>query len=104
MSWQKWVFEQCHDGLLNAHRTEDQTYHLVRRMGYWPTLARDVNRWCAECVVCMKFRSTRLASGPMKSVLGDEEMAGRLPWQDVIIDVCGPLTKAETGEQYLYAA
>ena len=36
----------------------------------------------------------------MKSVLGDEELALRLPWQDVIIDCCGPYTRAESGEQY----
>ena len=51
--------------------------------------------------MCLKFRSTRLATGPMKSVLGDEENAAKLPWQDVIIDVTGPFTKAETGEQYI---
>ena len=37
----------------------------------------------------------------MKSILGDEEHATRMPWQDVIIDCCGPYTKAETGEQYI---
>ena len=73
ISWREWLFEQCHAGLVNAHRPEDQTYHLLRRIGYWPTQAKDTSRWCAECVVCLKFRSTRLATGPMKSVLGDEE-------------------------------
>ena len=49
----------------------------------------------------MKFRSTRLATGPMKSVLADEEHAEKLPWQDVIIDVQGPFTKADTGDEYI---
>ena len=34
-------------------------------------------------------------------MIGDESNAGKLPWQDVIIDCCGPYTKAESGEQYI---
>ena len=49
----------------------------------------------------MQFRSTRTSVAPMKSVLGDEELASRLPWQDIIIDCCGPYTRAESGEQYV---
>ena len=89
------MFDHCHAGLLNAHRPQDQTFHLLRRMGHWSTLAKDVDKWCAECVVCMRFRSTRLATGPLKSILGDEEHAGKLPWTDVILDCMGPFTKAD---------
>ena len=42
ISWRKWLFDQCHGGFLNAHRPQDQTFHLLRRTGYWPSLARDV--------------------------------------------------------------
>ena len=48
----------------------------------------------------MKVRSTRLATGPKKSVQADEEHAEKLPWQDVIVDVMVPFTRAEGGEQY----
>ena len=44
-----------------------------------------------------------MAAAPAKSVLGDEKNAAKLPWDDVIIDVCGPYTKAETGEQHILA-
>ena len=37
----------------------------------------------------------------MQSIQGDESRADRLPWQDVIIDCCGPYMKAEHGEQYI---
>ena len=100
-SWRKWLFMQCHEGLLNAHRPCSETYHLLRRLGYWPTLARDVEGWCAECESCIQFRSNRLSTGPMKSILGDECNASTLPRQDVIIDCCGPYTKAEDGCQYI---
>ena len=101
VSWRKWLFNYCHEGLLNAHRPQAQTYHLLKRMSYWPSQARDVDRWCASCMTCMKFRSTRLSTGPLKSMIGDESNVGKLPWQDVIIDCMGPFTRAEGGEQYI---
>ena len=64
-------------------------------------MAKDVHRWVVECPVCFRFRSTRLATGPMKSLLGDEEHAHKLPWTDVIVDIIGPFTRADTGEQYI---
>ena len=67
-TWRRWLFSFCHEGLLNAHRPQDQTFHLLRRMGHWSTLAKDVDRWCSECIVCMRFRSTRLATGPLNSI------------------------------------
>ena len=99
-SWLRWLFDCHHEAPLDPHRTETQTYHLVRRSGYWAAMAKDVNRWCFECEPCMKFRSTRTATGPLKSILGQEVNVGKLPWTDVIIDVQGPFTKAKTGECY----
>ena len=101
ISWRCWLFDQCHSGLLNAHRPASQTYHLLRKMAYWPSLARDTERWCSECNACVQLRSTRTSAAPMKSVLGDEKLAVRLPWQDITIDCCGPYTRAESGEQYI---
>ena len=39
----------------------------------------------------------------MKSVLANEDYADKLPWQDVIMDIMGPFTRTETGEQYILA-
>ena len=44
LSWRRWLFDQCHTGLLNAHRPRDQTFHMLRRLAYWPSLARDTER------------------------------------------------------------
>ena len=101
MSWRRWIFHQCHDGLLNAHRPQNETWHLMLRMAFWPNRAADASRWFTECLSCVKFRSARLSTGPMASVLGDQKQARKLPWTDVIIDCCGPFTKAESGEQYI---
>ena len=68
--------------------------HPLRKM--WIVGVRNVN-------VCFQFRSTKLAKAPARTILGDEYNADKPSWQDFIIDVCGPHTKAESGEQYILA-
>ncbi len=65
-------------------------------MGYWPTLAKDCDRFYAECEVCLKLRSHPV-QGPFRSPLADDGLAAVLPWTHVIIDCQGPFTKAEGG-------
>ena len=36
-----------------------------------------------------------------RSMQSDDQLSKSLPWTDVIIDVQGPFTRAETGEQYV---
>ena len=36
---------------------------------------------------------------PFRSMMADPNMRLRLPWTDVIIDVQGPFTKGEQGDQ-----
>ena len=69
-------------------------------MGYWDSLAADVGKWCLACEACRRFRG-HAVQPPLRSILADDKLAKVLPWTDVIIDVQGPFTKAETGEQYL---
>ena len=38
---------------------------------------------------------------PMKSIYADRERDETLPWEDVIIDVQGPFTMSDDGNQYL---
>jgi hypothetical protein len=38
---------------------------------------------------------------PTKSTAASDAMSALLPWQDVIIDVTGPFTRAEGGERYV---
>ena len=100
VSWRRWVFLHAHESFLNPHRTSAETFQVTRRIGYWATLAADVNQWCLNCAVCRRFRGHSVLP-PMRSMLADDQLATSLPWTDVIIDVQGPFTRAETGEQYI---
>ena len=38
---------------------------------------------------------------PTRSTAASDAMSALLPWQDVLIDVAGPFTRAEGGERYV---
>ena len=99
--WRRWLFEYYHgDSLLNPHRRAAETFQLVRRSAYWDTLNSEINLWCSMCEVCHKY-SSRAVLPPMRSLLADDQLQEVLLWTAMIIDVQGPFTKAETGEQYV---
>ena len=100
LSWRRWLFQAYHETLLHAHRPFTETHQLVRRTGFWEGLASDVAEWCGQCPVCTRYRS-RAVLPPMRSILADDQMLEALPWSDVIVDVQGPYTRAEAGEQYV---
>ena len=94
------MFLNAHESFLNPHRTSSETFQVVRRMGFWESLAADVSQWCLECAACRRFRG-HVVLPPQRSMLADDQLLQALPWLDVIIDVQGPYTKAERGEQYV---
>ena len=98
VSWRFWLFQQTHETFFNPHRPASETFQLLRRLGYWETLATDLDRWYAQCAVCQQYRSHPVPA-PARSVLADDALTVVLPWHDVIIDCQGPFTKAEGGEQ-----
>ena len=100
IGWRRWIFLTCHETFLHPHRTAAETFQVVRRMGFWETLASDVSNWCLSCIVCRRFRGHAVLP-PVRSILAGDQLASVLPWLDVLIDVQGPFTKAETGEQYV---
>ena len=83
MSWRRWLFEQCHCTFMSPHRRSGPTFRLLRRVGWWPTLTLDFNRWLYSCT-CRKYRA-QAVQAPLRSLLADEGRAELLPWMDVIL-------------------
>ena len=100
LNWRRWLFLSYHETLQHSHRPFVETHQLVRRTGYWDAMATDISQWCGQCQVCLQFRSTAVLP-PMRSILADDQLLEVLPWTDVIVDVQGPYTRAENGEQYV---
>ena len=88
MSWRRWLFDHCHCTFMSPHRRSGPTFQLLRRVGWWPNLIHDFNRWYWSCD-CRRFRAKQVGA-PLRSLLADEGRAELLPWSDVILDVQGP--------------
>ena len=65
-----------------------------------PTYFHAPNKMYWQCQVCLQYRSQPLQP-PYRSPLADDASTVKMPWQDAVIDVQGPFTKAEGGEQYV---
>ena len=90
----------AHEAFLNAHRTANETFQILRRMAYWDSMSADSDAWYLQCLICLQYRGTVIRP-PTRSGLGDDASVEVLPWCDVIIDMQGPFTRAEGGEQYV---
>lgn len=72
--WRKCVFGQqiqellfeAHDQICGGHFDVRLTAGRILRAGfYWPTLHKDVQRYCAECVKCQQYARVPRALGHM---------------------------------------
>ena len=48
-SWCRWAFELSHLTFVNPHRTAGETFQILRRLGYWKSMVKDLERWLYAC-------------------------------------------------------
>jgi hypothetical protein len=99
MTWRQWLFSQCHCTFTEPHRRSGPTFQLLRRVGWWPSLTHDFNKWYWSCS-CRRHRA-QAVQAPLRSLLADEGRAELLPWCDIMFDVQGACPKSDMGNQYL---
>ena len=99
-SWRRWAWESVHLSFLDSHRPASQIIQVLKRMCWWETMSSDADDWYLQCQICQQFRSAPVHP-PTRSVLADDALVAVLPWQDVFVDVQGPFTRGEDGEQYV---
>ena len=63
-------------------------------------MVTDVAHLIEECLACKKHKG-RVILPQVRFTLAEDEKMKNMPWKDVIIDMSGPYTKAETGEMYI---
>ena len=87
-----------------AHRAQAPTISMARRMGWWPDLTQDVEKWWLACPACAKNRGKAL-KGIARQVRLEADEAdgfGTMPWEHVVVDVEGPFAPAsEEGARYI---
>jgi len=53
------IMSMHHDDPLAGHFGRDKTLELIRRKYYWPSMANDVEEYCATCQICQKTKTKR---------------------------------------------
>ena len=91
---QKEALEQCHDIPSAGHQGSDKTLDRLRHQAYWVNMARDVERYCQECVRCQQLKSTRPSRAPLQSI-----PVGK-PWEMVAADIL-EVPISSRGNRYL---
>ena len=85
LTWKRWLFLQCHVGLLGAHRNADKTTNLLSRQVWWPTMKDDIKVWCSKCLTCIRFRKIPQKQETVPVVPTNQDC-----WEVVMIDLEGP--------------
>ncbi|CAK0835569.1 unnamed protein product [Prorocentrum cordatum] len=97
ISWRRFVFLHVHAGPSGGHKTVVATRECARRLVVWPGLAADIEKWCASCWACLRFRkqTTKVQASFIVA-------RHRLPFHHVVIDVEGRITPPDVdGHAYV---
>ena len=85
LTWKRWVFLQCHIGILGAHRSDTKTTMIMNRLVWWNTMKTDVAGWVDKCMTCLRFRRMTQKQEMVAVIPVDAEC-----WEEVMIDLEGP--------------
>jgi len=104
-TWRYWIFKMVHLTLAGgAHRAQSPTISMARRMGWWPEITQDIERWWLDCPACAKNRGKALKGIARQVHLEADEADGfgTMPWEYVVVDVEGPFAPvSEEGARYI---
>jgi len=84
------ILKENHDSVDVGHPGQHRMLELLKRTYWWPGLKKDIKRYVQECVKCQQNK------------VQHQKKAGELhpleipqgPWQEISIDIIGPLPKS----------
>lgn len=97
LTFVKKVLKDFHDLPFCGHKGQVQTLSMIKTRFYWPTMSRDVIRYCRSCHVCNQRKtSPHLKKYPLQSFPEVLE-----PFERTAMDIVGPLVTSYSGNKYL---
>ena len=92
------VLSLGHDDIFAGHLGVNKTLQKIKKSFFWPFMKRDVKRYVNSCHEC------QIAGKPNKPVpkapLINIPSVGK-PFEEVVIDMVGPLPKSKRGNEYI---
>jgi hypothetical protein len=93
----KQIFKECHDDSTAGHFGVFKTLSRVSEYYYWPKMRKDIVKFVRQCSVCASHKSPNVAR---PGLMGEYKNIN-FPFQLISTDLCGPLPRTKSGNQYL---
>ncbi len=94
------VLHSCHDCPLAGHLGQKKTYHRISQKYFWPTMKADVEEYVRTCHKCqMRKVGNNKPYGMYQPLPLPNE-----PFQEVSLDLVGPLVPTAKGNRYILTA
>ena len=94
----KQLMSVAHENLMSGHLGIRKTYEKLHNLFYWPSMRKDVKVFVNSCHQC------QLSGKPNKPIpkapLINIPSVGE-PFEEVVIDLVGPLPRSKRGNQYI---
>ena len=81
---------------LAGHLGKDKTARRILQRFYWPTIYRDVAKFCRSCGSCQKAAGRKIMKAPLIPLPIITE-----PFTRIAMDVVGPLPRSSSGNRYV---
>lgn len=79
---------------MSPHRSQEESFQLLRQMGWWDQFPADFNAWSGGCSFCHQYHAKPDAS-PLRSTMADDAQRVKVPWSGVMINMQGRYARAE---------
>ena len=92
------ILGEAHENVCGGHLGIQKTTEKISKNFYWPTVKKDVRKFCKSCHDCqvMGKPNQKIPKAPLYPIPIVSE-----PFTQVVINIVGPLPKTRSGFQYL---
>ncbi|XP_042444031.1 uncharacterized protein LOC122029149, partial [Zingiber officinale] len=96
-SMRKLLVREAHEGGLMGHFGVQKTLEMLLEHFHWPHMKHDVQKFCAQCIVCRKVKSKTLPQG-----LYTPLPIPNFPWTDLSMDFVLGLPRTQKGKDSVF--
>ncbi|KFD59554.1 hypothetical protein M514_28268 [Trichuris suis] len=93
-SLRTYFLQAAHDIPSSGHQGTAKTLGKLTMLAYWPSMAEDVKRYCANCNICQQVKPSPLPPAPLQPFPFGK------PWERVAVDIL-EVPMSQLGNRYL---